>query len=101
MRAGRVPTSVVVDDRPHRKARRLQGKSDPVDAEAAARAARTGRRGTLTRRGRTQRDLRLARPGDIAHRADHRKAPGTPRHVCAGPGNDDAGLLPATGEGLP
>jgi hypothetical protein len=30
-------------DRPDRKARRQQGKSDPVDAEAAARAAQAGR----------------------------------------------------------
>jgi transposase len=30
-------------DRPDRKARRRHGKSDPVDAEAAARAAQTGR----------------------------------------------------------
>jgi transposase len=30
-------------DRPDRKARRFEGKSDPVDAEAAARAVRSGR----------------------------------------------------------
>src|SRR5215204_3830601 len=30
-------------DRPDRKTRRWQGKSDPVDAEAAARAAQAGR----------------------------------------------------------
>jgi transposase len=32
-------------DRPDRKTRRWQGKSDPVDAEAAARAAQAGRAG--------------------------------------------------------
>lgn len=34
---------VVEVDRPDRKARRLEGKSDPTDAEAAARAALSGR----------------------------------------------------------
>jgi transposase len=30
-------------DRPDRKTRRFAGKSDPIDAEAAARAASSGR----------------------------------------------------------
>ena len=109
----------------------------------AARAApRSASRSTGAARRGTQRDLRLPRPGDIAHRADvldppacrsspqpnpcenspagvataalirgaphcHPtptaptiENPGTPRHVYAGLGNDDAGLLPATGEEL-
>ena len=36
--------AVVEIDRPDRKTRRSQGKSDPIDAEAAARAALAGRR---------------------------------------------------------
>jgi transposase len=61
-------------DRPDRKARRWQGKSDPVDAEAAARAALGRvRTGTPKRRdGRVEalRVLRVARRCAVAHRAD-------------------------------
>jgi transposase len=65
---------VVEVDRPDRKARRWQGKSDPVDAEAAARAAlaavRTGvpkqRDGSVE----ALRNLRVARRCAVAHRAD-------------------------------
>jgi transposase len=61
-------------DRPDRKTRRWQGKSDPVDAEAAARAALAGRR-TGTPKDRTGevealRALRVARRGAVQHRAD-------------------------------
>jgi len=38
-----VGQQVVEVDRPDRKTRRLQGKSDPIDAEAAARAALSGK----------------------------------------------------------
>ncbi|WP_300007540.1 IS110 family transposase [Pseudonocardia sp.] len=61
-------------DRPDRKARRWQGKSDPVDAEAAARAALAGRRtGVPKHRGgqvEALRALRVARRSAIAGRAD-------------------------------
>jgi len=61
-------------DRPDRKTRRWQGKSDPVDAEAAARAAQAGRAtGTpKTRGGRVDalRALRVARRSAVAARAD-------------------------------
>ena len=61
-------------DRPDRKARRWQGKSDPVEAEAAARAALGRvRTGTPKRRdGRVEalRALRVARRCAITHRAD-------------------------------
>jgi transposase len=61
-------------DRPDRKTRRWQGKSDPVDAEAAARAALTARRtGTpKDHDGQVEalRNLRVARRSAIATRAD-------------------------------
>jgi transposase len=61
-------------DRPDRKTRRWQGKSDPVDAEAAARAAQAGRAtGTpKTRGGQVDalRALRVARRSAISSRAD-------------------------------
>lgn len=38
-----VGVTVIEVDRPDRKARRFEGKSDPVDAEAAARAVLSGR----------------------------------------------------------
>jgi transposase len=56
---------VVEVDRPDRKARRFQGKSDPLDAYAAARAALSGRAATVpkTRDGTVEmiRTLRVAR----------------------------------------
>lgn len=59
--------TVVEVDRPDRKARRYQGKSDPIDAYAAARAALSGRAsGTpKTRTGTVKmiRTLRVARVG--------------------------------------
>jgi transposase len=61
-------------DRPDRKTRRWQGKSDPVDAEAAARAALATRATGIPkhRDGRVEalRNLRVARRCAIAHRAD-------------------------------
>jgi hypothetical protein len=64
-------------DRPDGKARRWQGKSDPVDAEAAARAALGRvRTGTPKRRdGRVEalRMLRVARRCAITHRADRQR----------------------------
>jgi transposase len=61
-------------DRPDRKARRWQGKSDPVDAEAAARAALAARRTATPKRrdGRVEalRNLRVARRCAVDHRAD-------------------------------
>lgn len=61
-------------DRPDRKARRWQGKSDPVDAEAAARAALAAR-ATGTPKNRdgaveALRVLRLARRSGVDQRAD-------------------------------
>lgn len=64
---------VVEVDRPDRKARRDQGKSDPIDAYAAARAAASGRAtGTpKTRTGDVEsiRTLRVARNGAVRARA--------------------------------
>ncbi len=61
-------------DRPDRKSRRWQGKSDPVDAEAAARAALAARRTgqPKARDGKVEalRALRVARRGAVAARAD-------------------------------
>lgn len=60
-------------DRPDRKARRFQGKSDPIDAEAAARAALAGRAtGTpKTRDGQVEalRALHVARRSAVKQRA--------------------------------
>ena len=61
-------------DRPDRKARRRQGKSDPVDAEAAARTALSAHRtGIPKQRGgqvEALRSLRVARRSAVRHRAD-------------------------------
>jgi transposase len=66
--------AMVEIDRPDRKTRRWQGKSDPVDAEAAARAALAGRRtGVPKHRDATVealRVLRVARRSAVAGRAD-------------------------------
>jgi transposase len=61
-------------NRPDRKTRRNRGKSDPIDAEHAARAA-LGRVGTSTPKVRTGqvealRQLRIARNGAVEHRSD-------------------------------
>lgn len=65
---------VVEVDRPDRKARRFQGKSDPIDAIAAAKTALAGQRtGTPKQRdGRIEalRNLRVARRSAIDQRAD-------------------------------
>ncbi|WP_431805357.1 IS110 family transposase [Microbacterium sp. bgisy203] len=61
-------------DRPDRKARRFAGKSDPLDAEAAARAglagARTGIPKDRTGQVEALRNLRVARRSAVDHRAD-------------------------------
>ncbi|RLK12187.1 transposase [Micromonospora sp. M71_S20] len=61
-------------DRPDRKARRWQGKSDPVDAEAAARTALAARRTGVPkdRDGQVEalRNLRVARRSAVTARAD-------------------------------
>ena len=66
--------AVVEVDRPDRKTRRWQGKSDPVDAEAAARAVLAERAtGTPKHRdGRVEalRALRVARRSAVASRAE-------------------------------
>jgi transposase len=66
--------AMVEVDRPDRKARRFAGKSDPIDAEAAARAALSQRQtGTpKTRDGAVEalRVLRVARRAAVTHRAD-------------------------------
>jgi transposase len=65
---------VIEVDRPHRKTRRLQGKSDPIDAIAAAKTALAGERtGTPKQRdGRIEalRTLRVARRSAVSQRAD-------------------------------
>jgi transposase len=66
--------AMVEVDRPDRKARRWQGKSDPVDAEAAARAAlaqvRTGTPKQRDGRVEALRNLRVARRSAVDQRAD-------------------------------
>lgn len=65
---------VIEVDRPNRKMRRLQGKSDPIDAIAAAKAVLAGHRtGTPKQRdGRVEalRNLRVARRSAVEQRAD-------------------------------
>lgn len=65
---------VIEVDRPDRKTRRWQGKSDPIDAVAAARAALAGTRTGVPkeRDGRVEalRCLRVARRSAVKHRAD-------------------------------
>jgi transposase len=65
---------VIEVDRPNRKTRRFQGKSDPIDAIAAAKAALAGERtGTPKQRdGRVEalRNLRVARRSAVDQRAD-------------------------------
>jgi transposase len=72
LRAGGV--TVVEADRPDRKTRRWQGKSDPVDAEAAARAGLAARRAGIPKAANGQvealRNLRVARRSAIRQRAD-------------------------------
>ena len=66
--------ALVEVDRPDRKSRRFAGKSDPLDAEAAARAALAQvRTGTPKQRGGpvdALRTLRVARRSAMQHRAD-------------------------------
>lgn len=61
-------------DRPNRKTRRFHGKSDPIDAIAAAKAALAGDRTGIPKQrdGRVEalRNLRIARRSAIAQRAD-------------------------------
>ncbi|NUP26662.1 MAG: IS110 family transposase [Nocardia sp.] len=61
-------------DRPNRRIRRLQGKSDPIDAIAAARTAAAGERAITPKQrdGRVEalRTLRIARRSAITQRAD-------------------------------
>ncbi|MGI5182373.1 IS110 family transposase [Dactylosporangium sp. CA-152071] len=65
---------VIEVDRPNRKTRRFQGKSDPIDAIAAAKAALAGdRTGTPKHRdGQVEalRNLRVARRSAVQQRAD-------------------------------
>lgn len=66
--------ALVEVDRPDRKTRRFTGKSDPIDAQAAALAALSGRQHGIpkTRDGAVEalRVLRVARRAAVAHRAD-------------------------------
>lgn len=66
--------SMLEIDRPDRKTRRSAGKSDPIDAEAAARAAlarvRTGVPKVRTGRVEALRNLRVARRSAVDQRAD-------------------------------
>jgi transposase len=65
---------VVEVDRPDRSLRRHEGKSDPIDAEAAARAALSGRATGIPKQrdGRVEalRQLRIARTCAVSHRAE-------------------------------
>jgi transposase len=86
-------------DRPDRKTRHHRGKSDPVDAEAAARAALAGQATAIpkTRGGRVDalRALRTARRSAVSARADAQTrmkallitAPEALRHQLAGLGD--------------
>ena len=66
--------AMVEVDRPDRKTRRFAGKSDPLDAEAAARAALAGVRTGVPKQRDGQvealRNLRVARGSAIGQRAD-------------------------------
>jgi len=66
--------AMVEVDRPDRKARRFAGKSDPLDAEAAARAALAGVRTGIPKQRDGQvealRNLRVARRSAVDQRAD-------------------------------
>lgn len=66
--------AVVEVDRPDRKARRAAGKSDPIDAESAARAAlgrvRTGVPKQRDGQVEALRNLRVARHSALSQRAD-------------------------------
>jgi transposase len=70
----REQVAMVEVDRPDRKARRFAGKSDPLDAEAAARAAlskvRTGIPKDRTGQVEALRNLRVARHSAVDQRAD-------------------------------
>lgn len=72
--AQRHGVALVEVDRPDRKSRRFDGKSDPIDAEAAARAALAQvRTGVPKQRGGpvdALRTLRVARRSAVQHRAD-------------------------------
>lgn len=65
---------VIEVDRPNRKTRRFQGKSDPIDAIAAAKAALAGQRTGIPKQrdGRVEalRNLRVARRSAVEQRAD-------------------------------
>ncbi|TCP46776.1 transposase [Tamaricihabitans halophyticus] len=67
-------TAIVEVDRPNRATRRRRGKSDPIDAEAAAQAALSARGTSIPkdRDGRVEalRNLRVARRSAITQRAD-------------------------------
>ncbi len=66
--------TVIEVDRPNRKTRRLQGKSDPIDAIAAAKAAlaedRTGSPKQRDGQVEALRNLRVARRSAVKQRAD-------------------------------
>jgi transposase len=66
--------TLVEIDRPDRKTRRAEGKSDPIDAQAAARAAlgriRTGAPKVRTGQVEALRNLRVARRSAVDQRAD-------------------------------
>jgi transposase len=66
--------NVVEVDRPDRSTRRHRGKSDPIDAEAAARAAQSGRATGIPKQRDTRvealRQLRIARTCAVRHRAE-------------------------------
>ncbi|MEU3455835.1 transposase [Micromonospora sp. NPDC006766] len=66
--------AVIEVDRPDRKTRRFQGKSDPIDAIQAARTALAGERTGIPKQrdGRVEalRNLRVARRSAVAQRAD-------------------------------
>lgn len=68
------PVNIVEVDRPDRRTRRSAGKSDPIDAEAAARAAlgrvRTGVPKVRTGQVEALRNLRVARRSAVDQRAD-------------------------------
>lgn len=72
LREQAVPVAEI--DRPDRKSRRFQGKSDPIDAIAAARTALAGHRSGVPKQrdGRIEavRTLRVARRSAVAQRAD-------------------------------
>jgi transposase len=93
--------TVIEVDRPDRKTRRRQGKSDPIDAVSAARAVLAGTRTGIPKQrdGRVEalRNLRVARRSAVAGRADAVRQMHTLVITAADPVRDQLRGLTAVG----